>query len=98
MEDSWDFHDAESVRSGQLSHVPSELALFPLPTDPGGLLSLDRNSQPDVWNTHDIWKNVFAKSFAFFRQLVQECTNHGMVLLQEIFWCKQAWETRSKRW
>ena len=65
MEDSWDFQDAESVRSGQLSHVPSELALFPLPTDPGGLLSRDRNSQPDFWNTHGKWGNVFAKSSAY---------------------------------
>ena len=34
MNDSRDFEDAESVRSGQLSHVPCEPALFPLPTDP----------------------------------------------------------------
>ena len=66
MEDSWDFQDAESVSSGQLSHLPGEPALFPLPIDPGGLLSLDRNAQLDVWNTHGKWGNVFAKSSAYF--------------------------------
>ena len=43
VNDSREFKDAESVRSGQLSHVPSESALIPLPTDPGGLLSRTRN-------------------------------------------------------
>ena len=49
MDDSREFKDVESVRSGQLSHVPSEPVLFPLPTDPGGLLSRVRNTQPDIW-------------------------------------------------
>ena len=34
MNDSRDFNDAESVRSG-LSHVPSQLTLFPPYCDPG---------------------------------------------------------------
>ena len=38
MNDSRDFKDAESVRSG-LFHVPSQLALFPPFRDPGGMLS-----------------------------------------------------------
>ena len=38
MNDSRDFNDAESVRSG-LSHVPSQAALFPPYRDPRGLLS-----------------------------------------------------------
>ena len=29
MNDSWDFQDVESLRSGQFSHVPSQPALFP---------------------------------------------------------------------
>ena len=33
--------DVESVRSGQLLHVPIQPALFPLPREPGGLLSRD---------------------------------------------------------
>ena len=35
------FKDVESVRGGQLFHVPSQPALFPLPREPGGLLSRD---------------------------------------------------------
>ena len=38
MNDSRDFQDAESVRSGQ-SHVPSQPALLPPFRDPGGMLS-----------------------------------------------------------
>ena len=34
MNGSRDFKDAESVRSGSLSHVPSAPALFPLPPYP----------------------------------------------------------------
>ena len=50
MNDSRDFKDAESVRSG-LSHVPSQPALFPPFRDPGGMLSRSvgmpsRNDKP----------------------------------------------------
>ena len=49
LNDSRDFKDAESVRSGP-SHVPSHPGLLPPYRDPGGLLS--RNNQPpDIWNT-----------------------------------------------
>ena len=57
MNDSRDFKDAESVRSG-LSLVASQPALFPPCRDPGGLLS--RNDKPpDIWNTHGTSGNVF---------------------------------------
>ena len=39
VNDSRDFKDAESVRSGLLCHVPSAPALFRFPTYPGGLLA-----------------------------------------------------------
>ena len=49
MNDSRDFKDAESVRSGP-SHVPSQPALFPSNRDPRVLLS--RNNQPpDIRNS-----------------------------------------------
>ena len=35
------FKDVESVRSGQLFHVPCQPALFPRPREPGGLPSRD---------------------------------------------------------
>ena len=64
MNDSRDFKDPESVRSG-LSHVPSHPALLPPFRDPGGMLSrpggmLSRNDKPpDIWDTHGISGNVF---------------------------------------
>ena len=62
MNDSRDFKDAESVRSG-LSHVPSQMPLFPPYRDPGGLKS--RNNQPhDIWNSQGISGNVFANARA----------------------------------
>ena len=56
MNDSRDFKDAESIRSGP-SHVPSQLALLPLYRDLGGL---PNNQPPDIWNSHGISGNVFA--------------------------------------
>ena len=64
MNDSRDFKDAESVRSG-VSHVPSQPALLPPYRDLGGMLSrpgrmLSRNDKPpDIWNTHGFSGNVF---------------------------------------
>ena len=52
MNDTRDFKDAESGRSG-LSDVPSQPALFPPSRDPGGLLSRT-DKPPDIWNTHGI--------------------------------------------
>ena len=64
MNDSRDFKDAESVRSGP-SHVPSQPARFPPYRDPGELLS--RNNQPpDIWDTHGIPGNVFANPQASY--------------------------------
>ena len=69
MNDSRDFKDAESVRSG-LSHVTSQLAFFPLFPDPGGMLrrSLGMPSRddkpPDIWGTHGKTGNVFANPTA----------------------------------
>ena len=69
MNDSRDFEDAESVRSGP-SNVPSHPALFPPHPDPGGKLSRSlgmpsRNDKPpDIWDTHGISGNVFANPVA----------------------------------
>ena len=58
MNDSRDFKDVESVRSGP-SHVPSQPTLLPPYRDPGRLLS--RNNQtPDIWNSQGISGNVLA--------------------------------------
>ena len=68
MNDSRDFQDAESVRSGH-SHFTSRPALLPPYRDPGGMLSrpggmLSRDDKPpDIWNTHG---KRFCKSTGVF--------------------------------
>ena len=65
MNDSRDFKDAESVRSGQ-SHVTSQPAFFPPFQSPGGMLSRSlgmpsrRDGPPSIGDTHGISGNVFA--------------------------------------
>ena len=69
MNDSRDFQDAESVRSGQ-SHVASQPVFFPPHPDPGGMLSRSmgmpsrKNGPPSIWDTHGISGNVFANPTA----------------------------------
>ena len=69
MNDSRDFQDAESVRSGH-SHVASEPASFPPHPDRGGMLSRSlgmpsrKNGPPSIWDTHGISGNVFANPAA----------------------------------
>ena len=64
MNDSRDFKDAESVRSGH-SHVASQPAFFPPHPDPGGMLSRSvgmpshNDKPPDIWYTHGKSGNVF---------------------------------------
>ena len=71
LNDSRDFKDAESVRSGP-SHVPSQPALLPLFCDPGGMLRfsvgmLSRNDKPpDIWDMHGISGKRFCKSTGVF--------------------------------
>ena len=67
MNDSRDFQDAESVRSGH-SHVTSQLVSFPPHPIPGGMLSRSfgmpsrRDGPPSIWDTHGISGNVFCRS------------------------------------
>ena len=64
LNDSRDFTDADSVRSGQ-SHLASQPAFFPPFPDPGGMLSRSlgmpsrNNGAPSIWDTHGISGNVF---------------------------------------
>ena len=66
MNDSKDFQDAESVRSGS-SHVASQPVFFPPHPIPGGMLSRStgmpsrREGPPSIWYTGYIWKR-FCKS------------------------------------
>ena len=69
MNDSRDFQDGESVRSGH-SHVASQPVFFPPHPDPGGMLSQSlgmpsRNiGPPSIWDTHGKSGNVFANPTA----------------------------------
>ena len=69
MNDSKDFQDAESVRSGN-SHVASQLVSFPPHPIPGGLLRQSfvspsrREGPPSIWDTHGISGNVLADPLA----------------------------------
>ena len=65
MNDSRDFQDAESVRSGH-SHVTSQPVSFPPHPIPGGMLSRSfgmpsrNNGPPSIWDTHGKTGNVLA--------------------------------------
>ena len=69
MNDSRDFKDAESVRSGQ-SHVTSQPAFFPPFRDPVGTLSRSlgmssrNDGPPSIWDTHGFSGNFFANPTA----------------------------------
>ena len=69
MNDSKEFKDAESVRSGQ-SHVTSQPAFFPPFRDPGGMPSRSlgmpsrREGPPSIWDLHGISGNVFVNPAA----------------------------------
>ena len=69
MNDSRDFQDAESVRSGR-SHVASQTVSFPPHPVPGGMLSRSvgmpsrQDRPPFIWDTHGVSGNVFANPAA----------------------------------
>ena len=69
MNESRDFQDAESIRSGQ-SHVTSQPVSVPLHPDPEGMLSRSigmpsrREGPPNIWDTHGISGNVSANPVA----------------------------------
>ena len=69
MNDSEDFQDAESVRSGN-SHVASRPVSFPSHPIPEGLLRpffvspCSKEGPPSIWATHGISGNVFANPHA----------------------------------
>ena len=67
--DSRDFQDAESVRSGH-SHVTSQPVSFPPHPVPGGMLSRSlgmpsrKDGPPSIWDRHGVSGNVFASPVA----------------------------------
>ena len=71
MNDSKDFQDAESMRSGN-SHVTSRPVSFPLLPITEGMLRhsfvtpSSREGPPSIWDTHGFSGNVFCKSTCIF--------------------------------
>ena len=69
MNDSRDFQDAESIRSGH-SHVTSRPVSFPPHPIPDGMLNRSigmpsrREGLPSIWDTHGMSGNVFANPVA----------------------------------
>ena len=69
LNDSKDFQDAESVRSGN-SHVTNQPTLFPKHPIPEGMLRPSfvsprrKEGPPCIWDTHGISGNVFANPHA----------------------------------
>ena len=56
MSDSREFQDVESICSGNLCHVPSQLAIVP---SLGRMLSGDQSLRPETWNLLGTSGNVF---------------------------------------
>ena len=87
MNDSRDFRDAESVRSGQ-SHVTSQPAFFTPFQNPGGMLSRSlgmpsrNDGPPSVWDTHGKSGNVFANPRRFHQHLIRK---------SQILWWPGGW-------
>ena len=75
MNDSKEFQDAESIRSGN-SHVTSRPVLFPPHPNPEGMLSRSigmpsrREGPPSIGETHGISGNVFADPDASSSHLI----------------------------
>ena len=70
MNDSRDFQDAESVRSGH-SHVAGQPVSFPPHPVPGGIakrrslgMPSRNNGPPSIWDTHGTSGNAFANPAA----------------------------------
>ena len=85
MNDSRDFHDAETVRSAH-SHVTSQLVSFPPHPVPGGMLTVPfgmpsrKDGPPSIWDTHGKSGNVFANptasSAALYPQEMNPWSSH----------------------
>ena len=95
MNDSKDFQDAESVRSGN-SHVTSQPMLFPKHPPFEGMLRPSvvsprrRDGPPNIWDTYGISGNVFANPQASSSApYPQELNSLWKKLLRNRFTCLQ---------
>ena len=88
MNDSKEFQDAESIRSGN-SHVTSQPVSFPPPSIPQGVPSRSfgvpsrRQGPPSIWETHGISGNVFANPYASSSAPYPQELNHWSSSIEE---------------
>ena len=88
MNDSKDFQDAESVRSGN-SHVANQPMLFPTHPIPEGMLRPSfvsprrKEGPPCIWDTHGISGNVFANPHASSSALYPQELNPWGTIIEE---------------
>ena len=88
MNDSRDFQDAESVRSGQ-SHVTSQPVFFPPHPDVGGMLSRSAgNAEPQrmgrqAFGTHMVSRETFLQiQRRLLQHLIRKSRTHGSLMYQ----------------
>ena len=63
MNDSGDFQEVESTKSGRLSHVSSQPVMIP---SSRSLLSRNKRWPLDTWNQSGLQENVFGNQFSTF--------------------------------
>ena len=87
MNDSRDFQDAESVRSGN-AHVTSRPVSFPSHPIPEGMLRHSfvtrsrREGPPSIWDTHGFSGNVFTNPTACLQHLIRKSQILGSLMYQ----------------
>ena len=97
LNESRDFQDAESVRSGH-SHVASQPVFFPPHPDPGGMLSRSlgmpsrEEGPPSIWDTHGISGNVLKIQQRPLQHLIRRSHILGSLMYQNthhhMWWAK----------
>ena len=75
MNDPRDFQDVESLRSGQLSHVPSQPALCPSPRGDLGVCAKAATQASDlIFGIRMVYRETFSLVYLhLLRHLMQEC-------------------------
>ena len=103
MHDSKDFKDAESMHSGQLSHVPGDSALFPHQDERRDLLVRAKSTPPDIWNTPFTSGTFFQVHLHILRHPTKGCPHHGTIQMKNVWedlygaTCSWGWWWRKKR-
>ena len=103
MNDSTDFQDAESVRSGH-SHVASQPVSFRLHPVPGGMRSRSlgmpsrRDGRPSIWDTHGISGNIFLQiQLRILQHPIRKNWIHGVLIYQNQFTPQRRRRMRNKQ-